>query len=516
MAADRKEDPTVSFPKVPEDGQEPVQGQDNVPSSAHEDQDLNSELGLTESADAGDSYGVFKEDEYTETEAYNPWDGSESEEVDEEQVTEVVYSDSDSDIAETEEELQENADVEGAAAASGASKRNSRFAEWRGQRPFGAGLLMIMGGAVILSPAYLTFEISGIIISLSTISGVSTLLIGALLIVCGLMTWFKGDGRILTGVVALILSIVALPTSNFGGFILGTSLAMVGGAWALSWSPKPKPVKEQGGLTRKERKELKRAEKLNRKSAATGATAVLAIAALAGAHTLMAPAEAKAQWLDGLPEIPGITVPDDAGGQLLPDAPPAIELPDISEIEGAIDDIIEEADEAAFQLGRTVSPQDLGAKPVSDQNFTIKADSVRLINNVSLSISNVITTSGESKPALRIAADKVELENLSIDAPNNAAPAMNMTAHPGAVTTLEGNFSILVEVATMTPVLAGLETISLTIDANWVPEDIEAALASIAINLPDLISDELVIKDAVLDSYMVESDYLNASASIVV
>lgn len=516
MAADRKEDPTVSFPKVPEDGQESVQGQDNLPSSALEDQDLNSELGMAESSDPKDQYGVFEEDEFLETEAYNPWDDSEVEKINDEHVTEVGYADGDVAEAEAESELEENVDAE-AAAAAGKGKRNSRFAEWRGQRPFGAGLLMIMGGAVIMSPAYLTFQLSGIIISLSTISGVSTLLIGVMLIVCGLMTWFKGEGRILTGVVALILSIVALPTSNFGGFILGSSLAMVGGAWALSWSPMPIPAKEMGGLTRKERKELKRAEKLSRKSAATGATAIVAIAALAGAHTLVAPPEAKAQWLDGLPEIPGITVPDEAGGQLLPETPglPEIELPDIGGIEESIDDLLEQGDEAAFELGRTISPQELGAMPVSDQNFTIKADAVRLIDNVSLSVSNVITTSGQSKPALRIAADKVELDNLTLDAPNSAFPAMNMTAKPGVVTTLEGNFSILVEVATMTPVIAGLETISLTIDANWVQEDIESALASIAINLPALISDQLVIKDAVLDSYMVESDSLNTSATLV-
>lgn len=128
VAADRKEDPTVSFPKVPEDGQESVQGQDNVPSSAHEDQDLNSELGMAESSDPKDEYGVFEEDEFLETEAYNPWDDSEVEEIDDEQVTEVGYADGDVAEAEAESELEENGDAE-AAAAAGKGKRNSRFAE---------------------------------------------------------------------------------------------------------------------------------------------------------------------------------------------------------------------------------------------------------------------------------------------------------------------------------------------------------------------------------------------------
>nr|WP_152663196.1 DUF6114 domain-containing protein [Corynebacterium xerosis] len=121
-------------------------------------------------------------------------------------------------------------------------RRGRSLNRWRKQRPFGAGLSMILGGAVILTPAYLTFDVQGLLISISSLSGVSTLLIGVLLIVCGLLTWRGGDTRILTGVTSLILAIVALPTSNFGGFILGTVLALVGGALALSWSPDEKPV----------------------------------------------------------------------------------------------------------------------------------------------------------------------------------------------------------------------------------------------------------------------------------
>lgn len=126
--------------------------------------------------------------------------------------------------------------------ANGRKTRKS-FGQWRKERPFGAGLLMILGGAVILTPAYLSFEVSNIQIQVSTISGVSTLLIGILLIACGVMTWTKGDSRILTGITAMILALVALPTSNFGGFLLGTLFALLGGAWALSWSPDAKPKK---------------------------------------------------------------------------------------------------------------------------------------------------------------------------------------------------------------------------------------------------------------------------------
>ncbi|WP_295627569.1 DUF6114 domain-containing protein [uncultured Corynebacterium sp.] len=71
--------------------------------------------------------------------------------------------------------------------------RARSFTRWRRARPFGAGLCMILAGAVILTPAYLTFDFQGLLISISSLSGVSTLLIGVLLIVCGVLTWRGGD-----------------------------------------------------------------------------------------------------------------------------------------------------------------------------------------------------------------------------------------------------------------------------------------------------------------------------------
>ena len=94
-----------------------------------------------------------------------------------------------------------------------AMKNTRGFGNWRRRRPFAAGLFMLLSGIIMIVPAYLSFEVSNIVIQVSTISGVSTLLIGALLITSALMTWFKPDTRLLTGVASLILGIVALPLS---------------------------------------------------------------------------------------------------------------------------------------------------------------------------------------------------------------------------------------------------------------------------------------------------------------
>lgn len=107
---------------------------------------------------------------------------------------------------------------------------------WRRSRPFGGGLCMILSGIVLMVPAYLTLKVGDMLVTVSSL-GVSTLLLGVLLIVCGLLAWFRADGRILWGVAAMLMGIIALPTSNIGGFLLGTTLALIGGAWALSWTP---------------------------------------------------------------------------------------------------------------------------------------------------------------------------------------------------------------------------------------------------------------------------------------
>lgn len=138
-----------------------------------------------------------------------------------------------------------------------AYKNTRGFGNWRRRRPFAAGLFVLLSGIIMIVPAYLSFEVSNIVIQVSTISGVSTLLIGALLITSALMTWFKPDTRLLTGVASLILGIVALPMSNIGGFVIGTLCAVIGGALALSWTDEekaPKGVKKKGKNKGKKRK----------------------------------------------------------------------------------------------------------------------------------------------------------------------------------------------------------------------------------------------------------------------
>ncbi|MGJ4087539.1 DUF6114 domain-containing protein [Corynebacterium jeikeium] len=131
-----------------------------------------------------------------------------------------------------------------------AKGRLARFAEWRRNRPFVPGLLVLLSGVVIMTPAYLTLRISDLLVMISTLSGVSTLFLGAAQIMFALGIWLKPATAPYLGVFAILASLVALPASNIGGFLLGSLLGIFGGAFALAWEPgerKPKMARGEDG-----------------------------------------------------------------------------------------------------------------------------------------------------------------------------------------------------------------------------------------------------------------------------
>jgi hypothetical protein len=109
------------------------------------------------------------------------------------------------------------------------------FREWRRSRPFWAGLLLVIAGAeLLLIP--LPMHSMGLIMHIG-IGGVSGILIGAVLIVCGLLLWFNPAQRIFYSIVAVLLAIAALVATNLGGFLIGTVLGVIGGSLGFAWMP---------------------------------------------------------------------------------------------------------------------------------------------------------------------------------------------------------------------------------------------------------------------------------------
>ncbi|MGW0910141.1 DUF6114 domain-containing protein [Streptomyces sp. NPDC002784] len=124
------------------------------------------------------------------------------------------------------------------------------FRAWRGERPFWAGLFVILGGLPIAYFPYANLQIGHLTLAMATTAGAGSLIIGVLLVVLGVSLWFQKHVRTFAGVAAILLALVSLPVSNLGGFLIGFLLALVGGAMAVSWAPgappepQPRPVPE--------------------------------------------------------------------------------------------------------------------------------------------------------------------------------------------------------------------------------------------------------------------------------
>jgi Family of unknown function (DUF6114) len=123
----------------------------------------------------------------------------------------------------------------GAAGQIGAAWRV--FRSWRRSRPFWAGALLIIAGVeLLLLP--LPMHSMGLILHIG-VGGVLGILIGAVLIVAGLLLWFNPAQRLFYSIVAVLIAIAALIASNLGGFLLGTLLGVIGGSLGFAWTPLP-------------------------------------------------------------------------------------------------------------------------------------------------------------------------------------------------------------------------------------------------------------------------------------
>lgn len=112
-----------------------------------------------------------------------------------------------------------------------------RFRVWRRSRPFGAGLLCMLGGLTIVYLPYADLALSQVPVRMATAAGAGSLVIGVLLITLGLTLWLQPLLRVFAGVAVLVLALVSLPMSNLGGLLVGFLLALCGAALSLAWAP---------------------------------------------------------------------------------------------------------------------------------------------------------------------------------------------------------------------------------------------------------------------------------------
>jgi hypothetical protein len=142
------------------------------------------------------------------------------------------------------------------------------FRHWRKGRPFPAGLLIVLAGIELwLAP----LSSIGTIIH-EGIGGISAFFIGALMMMFGLTVWVAPAYRFFAGIASILLGLIALPATNLGGFFIGTLLALIGGALATSWVPRPGWEAPTWGERR--RAKAARAREANRPSSGVDAAQV--------------------------------------------------------------------------------------------------------------------------------------------------------------------------------------------------------------------------------------------------
>jgi len=113
------------------------------------------------------------------------------------------------------------------------------FRRWRRSRPFWGGLLLLLAGLELLAiPLFSVLARSSVkLVVYIGIGGVFGLLIGGLLIACGLLIWFHPAQRVFYSIAAVLLSVASFIATNLGGFFVGMLLGLVGGSLAFAWVP---------------------------------------------------------------------------------------------------------------------------------------------------------------------------------------------------------------------------------------------------------------------------------------
>ncbi|MFE7229080.1 DUF6114 domain-containing protein [Streptomyces sp. NPDC002405] len=127
------------------------------------------------------------------------------------------------------------------------TRRRLQFRAWRGTRPFWAGLFVLLGGFPIMYFPYAHLQLGHLTLAMATTAGAGSLIIGVLLVVLGISLWFQKHIRVFAGVAAILLALVSIPVSNFGGFVMGFLFALIGGAMAVAWAEGVPPAREDAG-----------------------------------------------------------------------------------------------------------------------------------------------------------------------------------------------------------------------------------------------------------------------------
>lgn len=360
------------------------------------------------------------------------------------------------------------------AAASEKPSWRDRFRQWRRARPFAGGLLMIISGIIMVAPAYFTVQISDLLVMISTISGVSTLLIGALLIMFGIGTWLQPATATYLGVLAILVAIVAVPTSNLGGFFVGSLIGIIGGALAIGWEDTDRDDAAGRPKHAKSEDDARQANGAISSVGKAGAAVVLC-AATAGLATVgESPAPAQAQ-----PAAQGEPM-----GQQEPPAQPSQPL--------------------------------LGSVPsLSSQNLSkVTADDVSLLGNVHATMGTAIID-GREQRTLVLTGDQLIAQDLSLDIPGLPGRGLLTT---GQVKTKVSDGPVRVVAAALdaTPAVGAVSTVPVSVDFGGTVTSVLEQLGVQPsqpvpdVGIPDVVMDHVSLRDVTMQMVSLYGKHFDA------
>ncbi|MEU6948673.1 DUF6114 domain-containing protein [Streptomyces sp. NPDC046316] len=111
------------------------------------------------------------------------------------------------------------------------------FGRWRHRRPFGPGVMIMLGGGEIL----LTQQASISVILAAGADSLVGYVLPVIMIVCGALIVLNPRQRLFYSIVAVLASLATWVTSNLGGFFIGLLLGLVGSSLAFGWLPDQPP-----------------------------------------------------------------------------------------------------------------------------------------------------------------------------------------------------------------------------------------------------------------------------------
>ncbi|MBA4085963.1 MAG: hypothetical protein C0493_13740 [Kytococcus sp.] len=104
----------------------------------------------------------------------------------------------------------------------------------RSTRPLlGGGLLVLAGVEIIWADG------RGLLLGLDATSGATPFLLGAVLVLFGLLAWVTPLYAPMIGLLAQAVAVLAFLAANLGGFVIGSLLGVVGGALVFAWRVDP-------------------------------------------------------------------------------------------------------------------------------------------------------------------------------------------------------------------------------------------------------------------------------------